>query len=171
MGYKVINNLLGLIRDSVRGFCKRNSLSGDSCVVALNVEEKVKRNVLCDYCENPLKQKSTGRMIRFCCDDCRRKWWKEHKVERKKNKDMTVIGGHQRISVLKTLEFEEIDCVVINYIRIEKYLEKNPNITNLILCLDSDDEGNFFHRILEKGLVRNIKLQGIFLMGKILMMS
>jgi len=110
-------------------------------------------------------------MIRFCCDDCRRKWWKEHKVERKKNKDMTVIGGHQRISVLKTLEFEEIDCVVINYIRIEKYLEKNPNITNLILCLDSDDEGNFFHRILEKGLVRNIKLQGIFLMGKILMMS
>lgn len=87
MGYKAIANLLGLTRDSVRGFCKRNSLSGDSCVVALNVEEKVKRNVLCAYCENPLKQKSTGRMRRFCCDDCRRKWWKEHEVERKKNKE------------------------------------------------------------------------------------
>ncbi|SKC77405.1 DUF3991 and toprim domain-containing protein [Maledivibacter halophilus] len=31
-----------------------------------------------------------------------------------------------------------------SYIPIEKYLEKNPNITSLILCLDSDDEGNFF---------------------------
>jgi len=58
MGYKAIANLLGLTRDSVREFCKRNSLFGDSCVVALNVEEKVKRNVLCAYCENPLKQKS-----------------------------------------------------------------------------------------------------------------
>jgi hypothetical protein len=31
-----------------------------------------------------------------------------------------------------------------SYITIEKYLEKNTNITNLILCLDFDDEGNFF---------------------------
>jgi hypothetical protein len=38
-----------------------------------------------------------------------------------------------------------------SYIPIEKYLEKNPNITNLILCLDSDDEGNFFsQKIREK---------------------
>ncbi len=87
MGYKAITNLLGLTRESVRGFCKRNSLSGNSYVVALNVEEKVKRNVLCVYCESPLKEKSTGRMRRFFCDDYRRKWWKEHEVERKKNKN------------------------------------------------------------------------------------
>ncbi len=30
------------------------------------------------------------------------------------NKDMTVIGGHQRISVLKDLGFVDIDCVVID---------------------------------------------------------
>lgn len=41
------------------------------------------------------------------------------------NKDMTVIGGHQRISVLKTLGFTEIDCVIIN---IDKTKEKALNI-------------------------------------------
>lgn len=34
---KGIAGLLGLSRDSVRGFCKRNGLDGDSCVVAINV--------------------------------------------------------------------------------------------------------------------------------------
>ena len=30
------------------------------------------------------------------------------------NDDMTVIGGHQRLTVLKDLGFEEVDCVVIS---------------------------------------------------------
>ena len=41
------------------------------------------------------------------------------------NKDLTVIGGHQRISVLKTLGYEEIDCVVIE---VDKTKEKALNI-------------------------------------------
>jgi ParB family chromosome partitioning protein len=41
------------------------------------------------------------------------------------NKDLTVIGGHQRISVLKTLGITEIDCVVID---IDKTKEKALNI-------------------------------------------
>ena len=41
------------------------------------------------------------------------------------NKDLTVIGGHQRISVLKTLGYEEIDCVVIE---VDKIKEKALNI-------------------------------------------
>ena len=41
------------------------------------------------------------------------------------NKDLTVIGGHQRISVLKTLGYEEIDCVVME---IDKTKEKALNI-------------------------------------------
>lgn len=58
MGYKGIANLLGLTRDSVRGFCKRNGLDGDSCVVAFNVEEKVKRNLLCACCEKLLSKRN-----------------------------------------------------------------------------------------------------------------
>lgn len=41
------------------------------------------------------------------------------------NKDLTVIGGHQRISVLMTLGFTEIDCVVID---IDKTKEKALNV-------------------------------------------
>jgi endogenous inhibitor of DNA gyrase (YacG/DUF329 family) len=82
MGYKGIAALLGLSRDNVRGFCKRNSLDGDSCVVSLNVEEKIKRNVLCAYCVKPIKQKYQGRTRRFCSEECRRKWWNENQDKR-----------------------------------------------------------------------------------------
>jgi len=41
------------------------------------------------------------------------------------NKDLTVIGGHQRISVLKILGYTEIDCVVID---IDKAKEKALNV-------------------------------------------
>lgn len=41
------------------------------------------------------------------------------------NSDMTVIGGHQRITVLKELGYGEIDCVVID---IDKTKEKALNI-------------------------------------------
>lgn len=41
------------------------------------------------------------------------------------NRDLTVIGGHQRISVLKTLGFTEIGCVVID---VDKTKEKALNV-------------------------------------------
>jgi len=41
------------------------------------------------------------------------------------NKDMTVIGGHQRIKVLKDLGYTEIDCVITD---IDKTQEKALNI-------------------------------------------
>lgn len=41
------------------------------------------------------------------------------------NQDLTVIGGHQRITVLKALGYSEIDCVVID---IDKTKEKALNV-------------------------------------------
>ena len=41
------------------------------------------------------------------------------------NRDLTVIGGHQRLSVLKELGHEDIDCVVID---IDKTREKALNL-------------------------------------------
>lgn len=41
------------------------------------------------------------------------------------NKDMTVIGGHQRLTVLRELGYTEIDCVVID---IDKTKEKALNV-------------------------------------------
>jgi endogenous inhibitor of DNA gyrase (YacG/DUF329 family) len=89
IGYKGIASILGLSRDSVRGFCKRNGLDGSSCVVALNVEEKLKRNLLCACCGKPIKQKYQGRTRRFCSDECRRKWWNENQDKRNKSEVAT----------------------------------------------------------------------------------
>lgn len=41
------------------------------------------------------------------------------------NKDMTVIGGHQRLKVLKDLGYTEIECVVVDF---GKNKEKSCNI-------------------------------------------
>lgn len=41
------------------------------------------------------------------------------------NFDMTIIGGHQRVTVLSDLEYTEIDCIVID---IDKNKEKALNI-------------------------------------------
>lgn len=41
------------------------------------------------------------------------------------NKDFTVIGGHQRLTVLKDLKYKEIDCVIVD---ISKEEEKALNI-------------------------------------------
>ena len=37
-----------------------------------------------------------------------------------------------------------------SYIPIEKYLDRNPEITKLTLCLDSDDEGKFFSQKIKE---------------------
>jgi len=41
------------------------------------------------------------------------------------NEDMTIIGGHQRVTVLKDLGYEEIDCIVVC---VDKQKEKALNI-------------------------------------------
>ena len=41
------------------------------------------------------------------------------------NLDMTVIGGHQRLKILKELEYEEVECVIVN---LDKNREKALNI-------------------------------------------
>ena len=41
------------------------------------------------------------------------------------NKDMTIIGGHQRVTVLSDLGYDEIDCVVVD---VDKNKEKALNI-------------------------------------------
>ena len=42
------------------------------------------------------------------------------------NKDMTVIGGHQRLKVLKNLQYKEVPCIVVD---LDKQKEKMLNIS------------------------------------------
>lgn len=73
LGYKAIANVVGVSRDAVRGHCKRYELTGNATVVALNMQVKKQKNVVCLYCEKPLKHKAKGRIRKFCSDSCRRK--------------------------------------------------------------------------------------------------
>ncbi len=71
MGLSLIANELGLNVNTVKSWCRRNnvtpaSASGDSRTVG--------QVVGCLQCSSPL----AGRQTRFCCDACRRAWWKTH---------------------------------------------------------------------------------------------
>lgn len=77
-GYKAIATALGLSRDTVRSYCKRNKLDGDATLVQLNAEEMKNQNLLCVYCSKPIGQLKRGRQRKFCSDECRRRWWSEN---------------------------------------------------------------------------------------------
>ena len=109
MGYKAIAAIMGMTRDRVRSYCKRNGLGGGAQVVVLNVEERIKNHQLCTCCKKPLKQKGRGWARKFCSEDCRRTWWKENAQARKRNetavyhftchqcgKDFSVYGNRKR---------------------------------------------------------------------------
>lgn len=81
-GYKAISVVLGISRDVVRGYCKRNGLDGDAKVVSLNIEEKKNNNLICSCCNKELKQSGRGRTRRFCSEECRRKWWVQNQDKR-----------------------------------------------------------------------------------------
>ena len=70
-GYKKIAAELGLNRDIVRYFCKNTDIEVKTIV------KKVNPNY-CEQCNKYIQQPTRGRRRRFCCDDCRRSWWKEH---------------------------------------------------------------------------------------------
>ncbi|ADI00497.1 hypothetical protein [Salisediminibacterium selenitireducens] len=81
-GYKAIATVLGKSRDAVRMYCRRNGLTGNAEVVALNIEEQKKRHLRCQHCSKKIEQKEKGRMRKFCSHACRHAWWEKHPEER-----------------------------------------------------------------------------------------
>ncbi len=84
IGYKAIAAILGISRDSIRGYCKRNGLAGDSQAVSLNVKEQINQHLICACCSKPLVKNLRGRSKRFCSEECRRRWWNENRDKRNK---------------------------------------------------------------------------------------
>lgn len=77
-GYKAIATETGLSRDIVRNYCKKHNLSGYASVVSKNMQIMTEGNEACRFCGNTIIQPATGRRKRFCCEKCRRQWWKAH---------------------------------------------------------------------------------------------
>lgn len=82
-GYKAIASALGLGRDKVRNYCKRYGLDGAAEELKVKADEKKERHTLCAQCGKPVVQSKTGRARRFCCDGCRRLWWRDNGDKRK----------------------------------------------------------------------------------------
>ena len=71
-GYTAVANKVGISKDTVKSFCRRNGLAGE---MAVSAETQVPG---CRECGKPLQQRLGMKPRVFCCDECRIKWWHEH---------------------------------------------------------------------------------------------
>lgn len=69
-GYTAIASDLGISKDTVKSFCRRNGLAG-----AMAKEDAAAR---CKECGKPLPQSEGTKPRVFCSEVCRAKWWHEH---------------------------------------------------------------------------------------------
>lgn len=97
LGYKKIAQLIGLSVNTVKTYCKRNSLGG-SVMTQPGSDEKV-----CKCCGATLVQTLGRKRKVFCSDACRTKWWNAHPELVKHRGDRQTICGHcgQTFSVSK----------------------------------------------------------------------
>lgn len=80
LGYRIIGKMVGLTRDSVRNYCKRNpDLFGYGKAVKQMLEDKISDQLKCLECQSNFELNHRGRIKQFCSDSCRRKYWvKQH---------------------------------------------------------------------------------------------
>ena len=80
-GYATIANAVGVKKDTVVAFCRKNGLTGTK---AENKRITVSSDI-CLCCGTPIQQKPGQKRRKFCSSSCRVKWWNSHpeKVNRK----------------------------------------------------------------------------------------
>ena len=120
MSYTMIALLLSLTRDAVRDYCIEQNINGDKAKAA--PKKRRRYNCVCEYCGKPVNDNflKNGRKNRFCCEQCRRRWWAEHpenKIRRETafyhftckrcKEEFTAYGNKYR-------QFCSVDCAV-NY--------------------------------------------------------
>lgn len=81
-GYKRISSVIGVTRDVVRGYCKRNALNGvaqDSSIVHQQsmIDDFV--HDFCLHCGVKLEQNNRGRRKKFCGTKCKSEWEKTNR--------------------------------------------------------------------------------------------
>ena len=64
-GYRKISIETGISINSIKSWCRRHPIQTHS-------------QSACKYCGSPLHQTPGKRQRRFCSDQCRLQWWKEH---------------------------------------------------------------------------------------------
>ena len=81
-GYTKIAQALGLSKNTVKSYCKRNNLSGAALE---NTDMPIFTPSFCLECGKAITQVSGRKEKKFCSDECRHKWWnaRPEKITRK----------------------------------------------------------------------------------------
>lgn len=81
-GYATIAKAMGLTKNQVAAYCRRNNLIG---VAGNDSKREVPDTGRCRGCGKPLVQVPGRKTVRFCSSACRQKWWNNHldRVNRK----------------------------------------------------------------------------------------
>ncbi len=89
-GYATIADALGLTKNQVSAFCRREGLTG---IVADGTEETPDVNC-CRCCGKRLTQTPGKKAVKFCSAACRNRWWNTHldQVKRKAVYEYTCVG-------------------------------------------------------------------------------
>jgi len=74
-GYSAIADALGLTKNQVSAYCRRNNLSGTKSD-ARSIESVP--TDCCRNCGKPLTQHEGRKTVKFCSDACRVSWWNTH---------------------------------------------------------------------------------------------
>lgn len=84
MSYRRIAEYMGLSTEALRYRLKDEPCSKAPVVEGLLT--RIQNREACAYCGKPLEQNehTRGRKKRFCCEQCRRKYWKMHRSEQKR---------------------------------------------------------------------------------------
>lgn len=84
-GYKSISSTLEISKDIVRNTCKKYGLIGYGPDIKDNTPELIITSTECLCCGKVINlNKGRGRKAKFCCNECRRKWWSENEDKRQK---------------------------------------------------------------------------------------
>lgn len=82
-GYAKIADALGLSKNTVKSYCRRNDLSG----VALDGSQDMPaiQITFCPECGKEIRQVPHRKEKKFCSDECRHKWWnaRPERIQRK----------------------------------------------------------------------------------------
>lgn len=82
-GYGKIAQTLGISLNTIKSFCRRNDISGNS--ISEPTVMLVRETTYCENCGREIRQIAKQKKKRFCCDKCRNTWWNNHldRVHRK----------------------------------------------------------------------------------------
>lgn len=78
MGYTTVAKTLGLSKETVKSFCRRNGLAGRADIAAQETEAERTEGKVCRNCGKELFQTPGMKTRKFCSKQCRETWWRNN---------------------------------------------------------------------------------------------